>query len=110
MSPELKNAADEATKPRVEKKCSFCGRDSREVEKMVAGPAVYICDRCVELAADICGSAIIISAGAVEREECASRIEAIGRRGDGDVYSAEWRYGFDCAISTAVAAIRARSK
>jgi ATP-dependent protease Clp ATPase subunit len=26
--------------------CSFCGRDQDEVEKLVAGPRVYICDRC----------------------------------------------------------------
>jgi ATP-dependent Clp protease ATP-binding subunit ClpX len=29
--------------------CSFCRRDDRTVEKLIAGPAVYICDRCVEL-------------------------------------------------------------
>jgi ATP-dependent Clp protease ATP-binding subunit ClpX len=29
--------------------CSFCRRDDRDVEKLIAGPAVYICDRCVEL-------------------------------------------------------------
>jgi ATP-dependent Clp protease ATP-binding subunit ClpX len=26
--------------------CSFCGRDSSHVSKLVAGPRVYICDRC----------------------------------------------------------------
>jgi ATP-dependent protease Clp ATPase subunit len=30
--------------------CSFCGRDQTEVTKLVAGPGVYICDGCVELA------------------------------------------------------------
>lgn len=29
--------------------CSFCRRDDHTVEKLIAGPAVYICDRCVEL-------------------------------------------------------------
>jgi ATP-dependent Clp protease ATP-binding subunit ClpX len=29
--------------------CSFCRRDDRSVEKLIAGPAVYICDGCVEL-------------------------------------------------------------
>jgi ATP-dependent Clp protease ATP-binding subunit ClpX len=32
-------------------KCSFCGRPDSEVAKLVAGPRVYICDRCVEIAA-----------------------------------------------------------
>ncbi len=33
--------------------CSFCGRSSNEVNSMVAGPDVYICDHCVEDAASI---------------------------------------------------------
>lgn len=27
--------------------CSFCGRESRQVAKLISGPGVYICDRCV---------------------------------------------------------------
>jgi len=33
--------------------CSFCGRSSLEVNSMVAGPDVYVCDRCVEDASSI---------------------------------------------------------
>jgi len=33
--------------------CSFCGRSSHEVNSMVAGPDVYICDRCVSDASGI---------------------------------------------------------
>jgi len=33
--------------------CSFCKRSHRDVEKLVAGPDVFICDRCVTIAADI---------------------------------------------------------
>jgi ATP-dependent Clp protease ATP-binding subunit ClpX len=29
--------------------CSFCGRSEDLVEKLIAGPSVYICDRCVQL-------------------------------------------------------------
>lgn len=29
--------------------CSFCGKSQDEVNKIVAGPDVYICDECVEL-------------------------------------------------------------
>jgi len=37
-----------------EKFCSFCGRPSSEVSKLIAGPNdVYICDECVELFHDI---------------------------------------------------------
>ena len=33
--------------------CSFCGKSQREVKKLIAGPAVYICDECIELCNDI---------------------------------------------------------
>jgi len=33
--------------------CTFCGRSSHEVNSMVAGPDVFICDRCVEDASSI---------------------------------------------------------
>ena len=29
--------------------CSFCGKTQNEVRKLVAGPAAYICDECIEL-------------------------------------------------------------
>ena len=34
-------------------RCSFCGRSAHEVTSMVAGPDVYICDRCINDAAGI---------------------------------------------------------
>jgi ATP-dependent protease Clp ATPase subunit len=32
-------------------KCSFCLKSEEEVEKLVAGPNVYICNECVAAAA-----------------------------------------------------------
>jgi len=32
--------------------CSFCGKSQHEVRKLIAGPAVYICDECIELCND----------------------------------------------------------
>jgi ATP-dependent Clp protease ATP-binding subunit ClpX len=29
--------------------CSFCGKSQHEVQKLIAGPSVYICNECVEL-------------------------------------------------------------
>jgi hypothetical protein len=29
--------------------CSFCGKSSKELRKLIAGPGVYICDECVAL-------------------------------------------------------------
>jgi len=33
--------------------CSFCGKSSEEVSKLIAGNSVHICDECVELCNDI---------------------------------------------------------
>ena len=33
--------------------CSFCGKNQHEVKKLIAGPAVYICNDCVDLCQDI---------------------------------------------------------
>lgn len=33
--------------------CSFCRKSHREVKKLFAGPGVYICDECVELAKEV---------------------------------------------------------
>lgn len=30
-------------------RCSFCSKGQREVKKLIAGPAVYVCDECVVL-------------------------------------------------------------
>ncbi len=37
----------------AKKYCSFCGRSSDEVERLVAGPNAYICNECVELFYDL---------------------------------------------------------
>lgn len=29
--------------------CSFCGKTEAEVERLIAGPGVYICNECVEV-------------------------------------------------------------
>ena len=33
--------------------CSFCGKNQDEVEKLIAGPDVFICDECIELCNEI---------------------------------------------------------
>ena len=50
--------------------CSFCGKSQGEVKKLIAGPAVYICDECVAL----CNGIIVEE---VEKEEAALRKLAV---------------------------------
>lgn len=33
--------------------CSFCGKSQDQVEQLIAGPDVYICDECIQLCDDI---------------------------------------------------------
>ena len=34
-------------------KCSFCGQSQEDVRSLIAGPTVFICDKCVVICADI---------------------------------------------------------
>ena len=33
--------------------CSFCGKDQHQVDKLIAGPGLFICDQCVQLCNNI---------------------------------------------------------
>jgi ATP-dependent Clp protease ATP-binding subunit ClpX len=34
-------------------RCSFCNKDQSDVRRLIAGPAVFICDECVEVCNEI---------------------------------------------------------
>jgi ATP-dependent Clp protease ATP-binding subunit ClpX len=46
---DKKNGVDSETILR----CSFCGKSQYEVQKLIAGPTVFICNECIELCNDI---------------------------------------------------------
>lgn len=39
--------------------CSFCTKSQHNVQKLIAGPSVYICDECVDLCVDVVRDGII---------------------------------------------------
>ena len=39
-------------------KCSFCGKDSSQVKRIIAGPDAYICNECIELCSEIIGAEV----------------------------------------------------
>jgi len=41
------------TDPNSKVRCSFCGKEARDVKKLIAGPKVHICDECVSLCREI---------------------------------------------------------
>jgi hypothetical protein len=42
-----------STPPPPDLRCSFCNKSQRAVERLIAGPKVYICDKCVDICNDI---------------------------------------------------------
>ncbi len=52
-------------------KCSFCGKSQKQVQQLIAGPGVYICDECVEL----CNEIIEERLAEAGTEEAASEFE-----------------------------------
>ena len=34
-------------------KCSFCGKPQEQVQRIIAGPGVYICDECIKVCTGI---------------------------------------------------------
>ena len=43
--------------------CSFCGREQRQVKRLIAGPNVYICDPCIAEAVVICSRGASVEGG-----------------------------------------------
>ena len=48
-----KRVTDERPADEPDLRCSFCNKDQHDVRKLIAGPAVFICDDCVQLCSDI---------------------------------------------------------
>lgn len=54
-TPDAKGAKEKQPDPNRADilRCSFCNKSQRDVKKLIAGPAVYICDECVDTCLDI---------------------------------------------------------
>lgn len=59
--------------------CSFCGRTAEQVKTLIAGPGVYICDRCIPVAGEAIatgepsgppGTAIALVGAEARTEKC----------------------------------------
>ena len=47
-------------------KCSFCGKSQKQVERLISGPGVYICEECIELCNEIIAEEIQAAQPAAE--------------------------------------------
>src|SRR5512143_2934908 len=65
---------------RVDRRCAFCGRARSEVRKLIAGPSVYICDKCVtvckQLLADDRRAADVPGPRAPKPQEIRAKLDA----------------------------------
>jgi len=49
--------------------CSFCGKDRSKVDKLIAGPNVYICKECVTLSYQIVSEEDVVSTGVISFDD-----------------------------------------
>jgi hypothetical protein len=59
--------------------CSFCGKSRDDVQQLIAGPNVFICDACVTLCNEILRETGT-GTRSVERESCAPPARVTRRR------------------------------
>ncbi|NMA76750.1 MAG: ATP-dependent Clp protease ATP-binding subunit ClpX [Actinomycetales bacterium] len=50
-------------------KCSFCGKSQKQVERLISGPGVYICEECIELCNEIIAEEIQAAQPASQEEK-----------------------------------------
>ncbi|MEE1651740.1 ATP-dependent Clp protease ATP-binding subunit ClpX [Brachybacterium sp. J144] len=49
-------------------KCSFCGKSQKQVERLISGPGVFICEECIELCNEIIAEEIQAAQPAAEEQ------------------------------------------
>ena len=47
-------------------RCSFCNKSQNDVKKLIAGPAVFICDECVDVCNEIISDDVTVEAATVK--------------------------------------------
>ena len=63
---------DRAVRSDAALRCSFCQKTADQVRKLIAGPAVFICDECV----DVCNQIIADDERAVARAAVDAEVSA----------------------------------
>ena len=62
-----------------ELRCSFCGKMQAQVQRLIAGPGVCICNECVELCQSVLMTMPLRSAPAVTSGRSSNRLLYISR-------------------------------
>jgi hypothetical protein len=57
---------DQSEPPRTNSlRCSFCNKAQQDVKKLVTGPAVQICNECVDICVDVLERDVILEPGSM---------------------------------------------
>jgi ATP-dependent Clp protease ATP-binding subunit ClpX len=78
--------------------CSFCGKNQKEVKKLIAGPNVYICNECI----DLCNDIIVEEK---EREEIRSGTHKVPKPQDIKIFLDDYVIGQDRAKKSLAVAV-----
>ena len=70
--------------------CSFCGKSQEDVTKLIAGPAVYICDECIELCNEIVLEGTDLDQSVVQEQAAVLKPVEINRHLDDYVVGQEY--------------------
>jgi ATP-dependent protease Clp ATPase subunit len=57
--------------------CSFCGRSARDTPRLIAGPAVFICDACTAAAAVCLAGSVRLDASGVCEDDALHDLRSI---------------------------------
>ena len=57
---DQKVAVSKSSEVTVEVRCSFCGKERDEVEKIIGGPGVFICNECVSICNEVLSSDTVV--------------------------------------------------
>jgi ClpX C4-type zinc finger len=66
--------------------CSFCGKSQAQVEKLIAGPGVYICDECVGL----CNTVLEAEAVEVPNASVEQAVDVLNKTDATDAPTRSW--------------------
>jgi hypothetical protein len=94
----MRPAAARPTPPTEPLHCTFCNKTQNNVQKLIAGPGVLICDECVEVCNEIIADARRLSSSAARCAMCERPVS-------GDVVVSDHYLCGPCATSGAPAKI-----
>ena len=68
-------------KATAEARCSFCGKPDASIDRMIAGPGVYICNECVGLCNQLLARESVAAFDVLEDKDDEALLASMGETG-----------------------------